>query len=156
MKNGQTSNVFYTFGFLLLYIHLLMNIVYLNVKKEFFDSPAMNYSIIPFGNASLTIKISIFELILVGGFILFTIVGLITERIRLIGQNKEAAVGWKYRNRLKLWYSIIAIILVLWTTIQGFITIKEFDWVWLSGSAMIVIFSIFLAMFPRQKVFKRK
>ena len=154
MKNGQTSNVFYTFGFLLLYIHLLMNIVYLSAQKAFFSSPAMTYTIVPLGNESLTIKVSIFELILVGGFVLFTIVGLITERIRLIGLTKEAEVGWKYRNRLKLWYSIIAILLVLWTTVQGFFTIKEFDWVWLSGSAVIVLFSLFLTFFPRHKAIK--
>ncbi|MCD6217315.1 hypothetical protein J7L05_05580 [bacterium] len=151
MKSGQTSNVFYTFGFLLLYIHLLMNIVYLISEKSFFNSPIMNYSIVPFGVESLTIKVSMIEMILLGGFAIFTIAGLILERIRLIGIKKEAEVGWKYRNRLKIWYALIAIILVAWVTIQGFVTIREFDWVWLSGGAVICIFSIILIIFPRYK-----
>ncbi len=151
MKNGQTSNVFYTFGFLLLYIHLLMNIVFLILQKSFFHSPVMNYSIVPFGMESLTIKMSLIELILLGGFVVFTIAGLILERLRLIGIKKEAEIGWKYRNRLKMWYAIIAIILVAWATIQGFATIREFDWVWLSGSAVICIYSIILIIFPRYR-----
>ena len=154
MKTSQTSNVFYTFGFLLLYIHLLMNIVHLTVQKAFFDTTSMTYSIIPFGINNLTMTVSLFEVLLVGGFILFALFGLIKERIHLIGLKKEAEAGWQYRNRLKLWYSIIAILLVCWTTIQGYLIIKEFDWVWLSGSAVIVVFSIILASFPRYKAVK--
>ena len=68
MKNGQTSNVFYTFGFLLLYIHLLMNIVFLITQKSFFNSPVLDYSMVPFGIESLTIKMSLIEVLLLGGF----------------------------------------------------------------------------------------
>ena len=151
MKNNQTSNALYTIGFLLLYIHLFMNIVFLIMEKTFFNATIMNYSIKLFGIESMTIKVSLIEIIFLGGFGIFTIAGLILERMRLIGIKKEAEVGWKYRNRLKMWYAIIAIILVIWTTVQGFATIKEFDWVWLSGSAVICIFSIILIIFPRYK-----
>lgn len=149
MKNSLASNAFYTIGFLLLYIHLFMNIVFLTLEKTFFNSTIMNYSMVLFGIESMTIKVSLIEIIFLGGFGIFTIAGLILERIRLIGIKKEAEAGWKYRNRLKILYAVIAIILVVWTTVQGFATIKEFDWVWLSGSAIICIFSIILIIFPR-------
>lgn len=81
MKNSLASNAFYTIGFLLLYIHLFMNIVFLTLEKTFFNSTIMNYSMVLFGIESMTIKVSLIEIIFLGGFGIFTIAGLILERI---------------------------------------------------------------------------
>ena len=65
MKNGQSSNVFYTFGFLLLYVHLLLNIVYLGRFGKFFDTPD-KFSIKPLGLEQFTVEMSLIEIILIG------------------------------------------------------------------------------------------
>lgn len=145
-----TSNVFYTFGFLLLYIHMCMNIVSLFLNKEFFHSQN-NFEVKLFGNANLSLTLSLEETLLVGGFILFTIIGVILERMRLIILSRKAEVGWKYRNRIKQYYSIIAIVLVIWIAVQGYVVQKNFDWVWLSAALVILLYSIFLVSYPRIK-----
>jgi len=156
MKNEKsssgipTSNVFYTFGFLLLYIHMCLNIVSLFITKKFFDSQ-MPYTIKLFNNESLSLKLGLEEILLIGGFIVFTIVGIILERFRMISLSKRAEEGWKYRNRLKNYYATIAIILVLWITIHGRIVQNNFDWVWITAGVIILFYSIFLISYPRLK-----
>lgn len=144
----QTSNVFYTFGFLLLYIHFCLNIWSLFLTKKFFDSQ-MSYTIKIFGNDRLSLKMGIEEILLVGGFILFTIIGIILERTRMIFLSKRAEEGWRYRNRLKNFYALIAIILVVWITVHGRVVQKSFDWVWISAGIVILIYSLFLISYPK-------
>jgi len=148
VKSSMSSNVFYTFGFLLLYIHFCMNIVSLATKQQFFHS-GWEYSIRLFGRENLSLKLTLEEMLLVGGFVVLTILGVILERFRLILLSRQAEPGWRYRNRMKILYAVIAIILVFWTTVQGYIVQKAFDWVWIAASAVILIYSVFLILFPR-------
>ena len=158
VKSTMSSNVFYTFGFLLLYIHFCMNIVSLATKQQFFHSVWGEhgnrsvwgeYSIRLFGRENLSLKLTLEEMLLVGGFVVLTILGVILERFRLILLSRQAEPGWRYRNRMKILYAVIAIILVFWTTVQGYIVQKAFDWVWIAASAVILIYSVFLILFPR-------
>lgn len=131
-----------------------MNIVSLFQRQQFFNS-GWEYTLANiFWQQNLSIKLSIEELLLVGGFVLFTILGLILERIRLVSLSKQGEIGWRYRNRMKQLYAIIAIILVLWVTVQGYIVQKAFDWVWIGASAVILLYSIFLIVFPRMRKVK--
>ena len=152
MKRGYTSNVFYTFGFLLLYIHLVMNLVSVLSRKGFFQA-AESLTLKPLIPNMQSIEISLNELLLVGGFAVLTIIGVILERIRLAFLSKAAEIGWSYRNRIKIYYSLIAIVLVAWTTIQGYVydksAEKQFDWVWVWGSLIVLVYCIFLISYPR-------
>ena len=154
-KPSLTTNAFYTLGFLLLYVHVLMNIIWLSSGKGFYHAQN-NLEIAPFGIDQFTIKSSFEELLLLGGFVVLTLVGLITESIRAIRLSKNAEPGWRYRNRMKTWLAMIAIIAVVWATIHGYIAMKQFDWVWLSGSVVICIYSIILLFFPKVRDSSRK
>jgi len=147
-KSNASSNVFYTFGFLLLYIHFFMNIVSLATRKQFFNS-GQEFDIRILSKDYLSVKLTLEEMLLVGGFVVLTIIGIILERFRLISLSRQAEPGWRYRNRMKILYALLAIILVLWTTIQGYAIQKTFDWVWISASGITLIYCIFLIFFPR-------
>jgi uncharacterized membrane protein len=111
----------------------------------------MEYVIRLFGKESLSMSLGLEEILLVGGFIIFTITGIILERLRMIMLSKRADEGWKYRNRLKNYYAVIAIILVAWTTIHGRLIQKSFDWVWITAGLIILLYSLFLISCPRLK-----
>lgn len=147
-KPSLTTNAFYTLGFLLLYAHVLMNIIQLATRQSFYQAQS-KLTITPFGVDRFTVMTSFEELILLGGFVFLTLIGLITESIRAIRLSKNAEPGWKYRNKVKSMLAIIAILAVIWTTIHGYIAMKTFDWVWLSGSLVICIYSIVLMFFPK-------
>lgn len=158
MHKAYTSNVFYTFGFLLLYIHFAINLVSVFSGQGYFRSEVGALEITILNRSAIHMNVQ--ELVLLGGFLLFTIVGILLERVRLafLKKDKESIAGWKYRNRIKLYYSIIAIILVIWATVQGYLYSdpRQFDWVWILGSVLILIYCVFLISFPRFSPKKKK
>jgi Ca2+/H+ antiporter len=155
VKPSLTTNAFYTLGFLLLYAHVLMNIISLSTAKVFYQAQS-KLTVTPFGIDQFTIMTSFEELLLLGGFVVLTLVGLITESIRAGRLRKHAESGWRYRNRMKTWLAMIAIITVIWTTIHGYIAIKTFDWVWMGGSVVICIYSVILMFLPKVRDSSRK
>lgn len=128
-----------------------MNLVSVFSHRGFFSPQSDQLEVKMFGIGP--IQISLYELFFVGGFVILTIVGVILERLMLIFMSKDAEPGWVYRNRIKIYYALIAILLVIWTTIQGYIFSpdKKFDYIWVYGSVVVILYCILLIIFPRRR-----